>query len=534
MVARFDELESEVRRRRDAAAYLPNLQEMFVQAQQRGAPPPPQPWMRRPGSLRPIGNPPLRANDPAPVDTFDQRFNPGAYPPVAPPRGEKSFEIPPGTQERFADPTKVIADASGAIPATGKKSDEQPYPAPQGFKFDEALPQGFKFDVPEDPAERAALRTQQSVRPRGGRQEGAATAVIESAIPATAKGMMQTVEAAKQEGTSAAMGGDYNPKPVLESAFMANPAALPLKAGTVPASIAAQRVTGVMSIPRAADAGPLGQAISTRFGKTPEMAQRASAELQAAGEGAATRAAGGEVDQVAAGTAVRNAITEAGDKAHPRLTLLNDSRRGPEDVIDHMYSLARTGSKDDLAALGQLTRLVPVEQRGVVQGALIQRLGQGTEGFSPEAFVGAYSSISNNMKNVLFGRDSLRYHLDSIEAVSRRASTWQHLEQGKSPLMAIGAAAGAMMVPAGPIAGPLTVLGAVIPLQLMGRYLAKPASAASIAQWSRAYERVMRTKGAPNAMATFGIATRNLNNSLGTDVDPATVLKGTQNEQPVE
>ena len=481
----------------------------------------------------------LSPQDPS-RDNFDQRFRG---------RGsrERSYPVPPGYQERFGDPTKVISE----IPQVGKNSDKQPYRVaqmggglPEGFKFDDettpkGLPPGFQFDdAPADPHGRAALRTQRSVT--GGRQEGKATAAIESVVPAIGR------EVSRMGGIMerAVKTGDIPPNEAAEVALMASPVSAAYKTGVgvskamVPPAerLAKQQQieTGVMSIPRAAEAGPLGQTIATRFGGTPQAAQRASAELTAAGEGAAVRAAGGEVDQAVANKYLSEAITKAGDSVQPRLALLNEGGRDP---IEFMVWLAQTGSKDDIIALRQLRRVVPAEQQGAVQGAFIQRLGQAEGRFAPEAFISNYGKLSDRMKNILFGQsgpNSLRFHLDSIEGVSRRAPTWKHLEQGESPVMGLMLAGGASMLPAGPIAGPLAVLAGVIPLHMIGKHLAKPATAAPIAQWSRAYERVMRTNGAPQALAAFTIATRNLNTNLGTEIDPSTLFRGPSNGQPVE
>jgi len=53
-----------------------------------------------------------------------------------------------------------------------------------------------------------------------------------------------------------------------------------------------------------------------------------------------------------------------------------------------------------------------------------------------------------------------------------------------------------------------------------------------VAAWSRAYERVVRS-GGNAAIVGFNLATKNLNNNLGTDVDPATVIGGARGK-PVE
>jgi len=76
------------------------------------------------------------------------------------------------------------------------------------------------------------------------------------------------------------------------------------------------------------------------------------------------------------------------------------------------------------------------------------------------------------------------------------------------------------------------VLGTMIPVKVVAHALTSPALAASVAAWSRAYERVVRS-GGNAAIVGFNLATKNLNNNLGTDVDPATVIGGARGK-PVE
>ena len=54
----------------------------------------------------------------------------------------------------------------------------------------------------------------------------------------------------------------------------------------------------------------------------------------------------------------------------------------------------------------------------------------------------------------------------------------------------------------------------------MAKYLASPSTAAPIAQWSRAYVRMIQAGAIPAAIASYNIATRNLENSLGEKIDP--------------
>jgi hypothetical protein len=238
------------------------------------------------------------------------------------------------------------------------------------------------------------------------------------------------------------------------------------------------------------------------------------------------------VDQAAAGKVVSEGVKAAGSGVTPRTTLLAN-----EDSIGQMAGMARTGSPEDLKALASLRRLVPAERQSEVQGALVQRLGAGDSGeFEAGTFVRNYGKISDRAKNILFGQGesgSLRHHLDSISEVTERAPTWR----GPSMRTMAGTAAAASGVGAvtgiGAVAAPLAVLGAMVPVKVVAHALTSPALAASVAAWSRAYERVVRS-GGNAAITSFNLATRNLNNNLGTDVDPSVVLKGGASGQPVE
>jgi hypothetical protein len=203
-----------------------------------------------------------------------------------------------------------------------------------------------------------------------------------------------------------------------------------------------------------------------------------------------------------------------------------------EDSIGQMASMARTGGEEDLKALARLRRVVPAERQGEVQGALVQRLGEShaTGEFDAGQFVRRYGEISDRAKNILFGeggQGSLRHHLDSIAEVTGRAPSWRG-PSGKTIATTAGlASAGGGLVggTAGAIAAPLAVLGTMLPVKAVAMALTSPATAASVAAWSRAYERVVRS-GGNAAIVGFNLATRNLNNNLGTDIDPSTITGG--------
>lgn len=542
----------------------------------------------------------IRPQDPA-KDTFDQRFRGTPYP------AERPGEADPGYQERFLDPTKVISGTQGVTAMAGGPKSDTPGFFPPGVKFDEPppaqpgmFPPGVKFDEPvpptpvgptDDPAaaaeaarEAATRRMQRAVRPPGGKEEGTATALIEApgkAIYNVGEGVGRvTKEATTGEGIPilekeglpgrvAAEAAQFTPmgtatgimrgsRPVIEAADAARVAARQAAARAEhEAALArmtpeqrAQIETGVMSIPRAAESGTVGQALARLpFTGVREAAAKATGELQAAGTAAAARPTGEVVTQDVAGGIIRKGIEDAraaseraaappppksffhtpaepvaaAKEVPARIAAL--TQRSNEDIVGEVIRMAGSKAGADVSTLVQLRKYVPAEQYGEIQSAVIQRLGQGrtTGEFNPATFVSAYGNIPDRSKNFLFGEGGLRTHLDAIESVSRRAPTWQRYERAASPL---GTRVGVAASTIGLILDPMRALSVVIPPIAFGKYLAKPATAAPIAQWVRSYERVARTDAAPAAMASFKLATTNLSNSLGIPIALEAVMPG--------
>ena len=71
---------------------------------------------------------------------------------------------------------------------------------------------------------------------------------------------------------------------------------------------------------------------------------------------------------------------------------------------------------------------------------------------------------------------------------------------------------------------PIAALEAAVPS--LSEALSTPGKAASVANWVRVYERAARAKFSPEAKASLGLATKNLNNNLGLDLTLEDVLKG--------
>lgn len=130
------------------------------------------------------------------------------------------------------------------------------------------------------------------------------------------------------------------------------------------------------------------------------------------------------------------------------------------------------------------------------RGDVVFDLGraQDSDKFEPDRWLSNYRDLSKFDKRT-FGSD-LRGHLDSIETVaSRTPKAFQILKEA-------------------------------VPEGLLGGAFAEPAKAASIAKWMRAFERFERAEGGPKSRAILNIATRNLNNTIGTGdagIDPEKV-----------
>ena len=451
-------------------------------------------------------------------------------------------------------PETFVADSGGKVPLPEGFSltpDEPPaaggkVPLPEGFTL-EPSPQPAPAPTagptpapgagsmanaqaaPADAFEAAALRQRRGVRPEGGRGEGAITGALENALPAAVPAATKALD--RLGGVM--YGGNLEDQVGLgaETAMAltpGSPAALRgvARAAAAPEVLGAQRL-GV-DIPRAALGGPTMQATARATSSIPiggaplrRAATRADEQLAAAGTEAAARPTGEAVTQDIAGGHVRRGILDAGEQAPAKLRGL--ARRSNEDAIGEIVRMAGSKTGADAASLAQLRRLVPAERQAEVQSALIERLGRGAEGeFDAATWVRGYGNLSDRGKTLLFGRESadLRQHLDAIEAVSRRAPQWQQFNRERATL---GSKLGTAAVLTGAVMAPMTTLGAVVGSNVLARGLARSATAAPMASWARAYERLARG-GGPQALAAFAIATKNLNKNLGTELTTEQLL----------
>jgi hypothetical protein len=202
----------------------------------------------------------------------------------------------------------------------------------------------------------------------------------------------------------------------------------------------------------------------------------------------------------------------------------------PEQVFERLVAMAGSSSRADINRLAQARKVMGKADWNEVASTVVSRLGRDVEGnFTPDRFVTAYSKLSDAGKNILFKStdQKLAPYLDDIAQVSSR---FKQLNKFANPSgtarNVIGGGLGAAI-----FVEPLTVLTTLVGNRVAANALAKPASAASVAKWSRANEAWVRTP-TPSKMAAYALATRNLISTLGDkNVTPGDFVRAIQGPQ---
>jgi hypothetical protein len=177
------------------------------------------------------------------------------------------------------------------------------------------------------------------------------------------------------------------------------------------------------------------------------------------------------------------------------------------DAMGHLHDLA----KNDPVTLGQVMRAVPEAERPIVQGAFSAKLGggagaKGPAGIDPIALIRGYGELPEVSRGIIYGeagKSSIRTSLDSI---LNDYTTIAKLGVSKEGGAAIQ---------------PLELLANIVRQGQYGHFghailrdFTSPHFAASIAMWSRAVVRWLTSK-TPASIAALTIATRNLENTIG-------------------
>ena len=205
-------------------------------------------------------------------------------------------------------------------------------------------------------------------------------------------------------------------------------------------------------------------------------------------------------------------------------TVLGTAKRSDESIASALHRMANKGEGADIKTLSAARKAVPAKAWQDITANSISRLGKDKAGnFSPQRFVSDYGNLSDAGKRLLFsgaGASDLLPFLDDINEVSKKfvsagkfanpAGTGSHVGA-----MGMGAAlmTAAEQLASGEWKGPLAIISGVVGANLTARFLGSPASVASMARWSRAYDALVHKPG-PASLATFNMVTRNLANTV--------------------
>lgn len=252
---------------------------------------------------------------------------------------------------------------------------------------------------------------------------------------------------------------------------------------------------------------------------------------------ATVQAAGGKPAMDAFNRA--NAMNKFVEEWKDNLGKVLGSDRSGEAITASIQRMASSGSAGDLKALTMARAAVPKNVWQDVATTTVSRLGLDKKGeFSPAIFLNDFTKLSDKGKQLLFGSvgsADVLPHLNDIATVSKKfveagklANTSGTAGHNAAYTMLGGAAAGLMH---GSLIEPISAVSAVVGNNLMARALSRPASAASIARWTRAYQALVAGPTPPSA-ASFKIASGNLantiNGTLGGKFQAADFMKAIQ------
>jgi hypothetical protein len=162
-----------------------------------------------------------------------------------------------------------------------------------------------------------------------------------------------------------------------------------------------------------------------------------------------------------------------------------------EGVFSKIITAAGSKSSADISLLGRVRGAVGPDKWNEVSAALIERLGRAPDGsFSPDRMVGpsGLGGLSDEGKRLLFRSTGLSSHADVIDDIATISKRFKQLNQYANPSgtgqTTLGGALGA-----GAVADPITTATTFLGSLGISAVLARPASARSMAAWSRAYQK---------------------------------------------
>lgn len=425
--------------------------------------------------------------------TFDERFGDYGF-------GGIQFLMPPGSKSWPSGNT--ISEASPPVRLAGD--------LPSGFRYAEEpsqapaseLPPGFRY------ADSPAASSPSAAPPASG-PSGAGGPLTEPSygnikalqgrfLRSLVEGLNTLPQRATEAASTVPEGADYNPGPALEAAGLTmgggirRPVPRPAEAPMVPVPEAPRQLTYQPLPPE---------------GVTP--AQRAEIYNQAVVARHKSEASGPTIEMGAPPSTERIAVPAIQYKGamysgaiHPDAVQAAARKFGlPEDIVtqDPSFREGFVTTEGRFVGRDEASQIASRQN----QFESLSGEGQGAKLYAdnlktfenPNDYSKAFQAIeeSQSSRNRAMAA-AIRPHINSIEAVTRRTTA------------------------------PLQALQSALP-SLEGA-LSTPGKAASVANWMRVYERAARAKFTPQAKASLDLATRNLNNNLGTDLSLGDILGG--------
>lgn len=222
-----------------------------------------------------------------------------------------------------------------------------------------------------------------------------------------------------------------------------------------------------------------------------------------------------------------NAFNAAVSKRREELAKIigKDGNAPAEQVFDTLVRFAGEKGGADIGRLAKARNAIGGDWDEVMSG-VVARLGRDAEGnFTPDRFVTAWGNLSPSGKSVLFSNSAHRAALEDIAMISSKS---KDLYKKFGNPSGTAQNAGFAALGAGLLAEPVSTISAVVGGNVVSRMLAQPATASSMARWSRVYQAAV-TKPTAATAASLQVATRNLaatmGDQLGVKVLPQEILR---------
>lgn len=210
-----------------------------------------------------------------------------------------------------------------------------------------------------------------------------------------------------------------------------------------------------------------------------------------------------------------------------------------ETVASRIASFAGSKSTADLSKLHLVKKALEPQQWDELVSSVVSGLGRATREaeFSPARFLTHYNALSASGKKALFTGTRNAELRQALDDIATQASRHQELAKFANPSGTAQNLSGLGLVSM-LFKHPVTALGGVVGGRALAVALSRPATAKSVANWTKAYNSAAQSAARTGRIAgsTLAVASRQLSASLskelGISISPATLIKlASGNEQ---